>query len=103
VCGFGAGRANGLRSALKKSSNGPAFPISGAPKRVKIDRHMTIVWSGGFMTLTDTGASCEECQPSFKVSQLLDAAKSRAYGTKAAKTAKCAAQCSRRGVRMEPA
>jgi hypothetical protein len=27
--------------------------MSGAPKRVKIDRHMTIVWSGGFITLMD--------------------------------------------------
>ena len=58
--------------------------MSGAPNRVKTDRHMTIVWSGGFMTLTDTGASCEECQPSFKVPQFLDATKSRVCGIKAA-------------------
>jgi hypothetical protein len=47
--GFGAGRANELRIDLKKSSKGPACPMSGAPNRVKIDRHMTILWSGGFM------------------------------------------------------
>ena len=75
------------------------------------------------MTLTDTGASCEECQPSFKVPQFLDAAKSRSCGTKAAwvsdpretkknfrddagtrpKLPNALLSVARRGVRMEPA
>ncbi len=44
--------------SIKKSSKGPACPMSGAPNRVKIDRHMTILWSGGFITLTDTACIC---------------------------------------------
>ena len=49
VRGFGAGRANELRIDLKTSSKGPACPMSGALNRVTIDRHMTILWSGGFI------------------------------------------------------
>jgi len=49
-----------LRIDLKMSSKGPASLV--VPKKVKIARHMTILWSGSFITLTDTACIFEKCQ-----------------------------------------
>jgi hypothetical protein len=47
---FWVGCENDLRSAVKKSSKGPASATSGGLKRMKTDRQATIVRSGRFIT-----------------------------------------------------